>query len=367
VGCLHGAPSWVDPLPLSTRSLINTYGINIIHFPLNQDPMSSNHEKLPLAICGLGRFASRRIIPAISMCHNVELVAVVDRSMRNSLIASDIQRFKSLEDLLDTHPTGAVYISSPNYLHARQTMQCLESGLHVLCEKPMATNSSDCQAMVKVAQYLKLHLRIGHMLRYSPALLLARSWLQNGVVGMPRAISTFFHYELPENNRPWAFRQDSAGGGALMDAGIHCIDSIRFLVGDPVISLGLMTDPTLAGSVERSAVCRFTAAGVNCFVQVCSQAPYWSRLSIAGTDGVIVIDNFAACWGMVTVKFCARRPGHALRAVNEEIVDVSATYSEQIQDFADRVNRSEVSVSAALDAAENVRIVEELYAIRQCL
>jgi predicted dehydrogenase len=221
--------------------------------------------------------------------------------------------------------------------------------------------------MVKVAQYLKLHLRIGHMLRYSPALQLARSWLQKGVIGMPRAICTFFHYDLPEKNRPWAFRQDSAGGGSLMDAGIHCIDSIRFLVGDPVISLGAMTEPTLAGSVERSAVCRFTAAGVNCFLQVCSQAPYWSRLSISGTDGVIVIDNFAACWGVVTVKFCARRPGHALHAVNEEIVDVSATYSEQIQDFADRVARSEVSFLAALDAAENVRIVEELYAIRLCL
>jgi predicted dehydrogenase len=328
--------------------------------------MYSDIDKLPLAICGLGRFASRRIIPAISMCQNVELVAVVD-PLKTFPLASNIQRFKSLEDLLDTHPTGAVYISTPNHLHARQTLQCLEAGLHVLCEKPMATNSFDCQAMVKAAQRQKLHLRIGHMLRHSPALKLARSWLQNGMVGKPRAICTFFHYDLPENNRPWAFRQDSAGGGALLDAGIHCIDAIRFLVGDPVIQLGAMTDPILAGSVERSAVCRFTTAGVLCFVQVCSQAPYWSRLSISGTDGVIVIDNFAACWETVAVKLYARHPGHALAPVNEEMVDVSTTYSEQIQDFADRVKGSEVSVSAALDAAENVRIVEELYAISHCL
>ena len=187
------------------------------------------------------------------------------------------------------------------------------------------------------------------------------------MVGQPLAICTFFHYDLPEENRPWAFRHDSAGGGALMDAGIHCIDSIRFLVGDPVISLGAMSDQSPAGSVERSAVCRFTAAGVNCLVQVCSQAPYWSRLSISGTDGVIVIDNFAASWETVTVKFRARRPGDAPLAVKEETVDVSETYSQQIQDFADCVIRSEVSVSAAIDAAENVRIVEELYAIRHCL
>jgi 1,5-anhydro-D-fructose reductase (1,5-anhydro-D-mannitol-forming) len=324
--------------------------------------MDSDNNKLPLAICGLGRFASRRIIPAIKLCQNVELVAVVD-PMDTFPLASNIQRFKSLEDLLDTHPTGAVYISTPNYLHARQTLQCLEAGLHVLCEKPMATNSFDCQAMVRVAQNLKLHLKIGHMLRYSPALKLARSWLQHGLVGKPRAIGAFFHYDLPEINRPWAFRQDAAGGGALLDAGTHCIDAMRFLVGDPVMLLGAITDPTQAGGVERSAVCRFTAAGVSCFVQVCSQAPYWSRLSVSGTDGVIVIDDFAACWDMVKVTLYARRPGHALRAVKEEIVDVSATYSEQIRDFADMVGRSEASSSAALDAAENVRIVEELYAM----
>jgi predicted dehydrogenase len=324
--------------------------------------MYSDNNKLPLAICGAGRFASRRVIPAIMLCQSVELVAVVD-PMHTFPYASDVQRFKALEDLLDTHPTGAVYISTPNYLHARQTLQCLEAGLHVLCEKPMATNSFDCQAMVRAAENRKLHLKIGHMLRYSPALKLARSWLHNGMVGEPRAISAFFHYDLPEINRPWAFRRDVAGGGALLDAGIHCIDAMRFLVGDPVMSLGAMTGPTPVGGVERSAVCRFTIAGVSCFVQVCSQAPYWSRLSISGTDGVIVLDDFAACWDVVKVTLYARRPGHALRAVKEDIVDVSATYSEQIRDFADKVRRSEVSSSAALDAAENVRIVEELYAI----
>jgi len=319
---------------------------------------------LPMAICGLGRFATRRIIPAISMCQNVELVAVVDRSIKACHFTSNIHRFKSLEELLDSRLSGAVYISTPNYLHAQQTLQCLERGIHVLCEKPMATNSFDCQSMVQTAQNLKLHLRVGHMLRYSPALQLARSWLQNGMVGEPRTICTFFHYDLPEENRPWAFRQELAGGGALMDAGIHCIDAIRFLVGDPVTLLGAMIDPTLAGSVERSAVCRFTAGGVISFVQVCSQAPYWSRLSISGTDGEIVINNFTACWGMATVKLFASQPSQAM-PIKEVTVDVSMTYSEQIRNFADAVCSSEVDSTAALDAAENVRIVEKLYAMIQ--
>jgi len=330
--------------------------------------MSGDSSKLPLAICGLGRFATRRIIPAIAVCQNVELVAVIDRSGKTNCLPPHVRRFESLDHYIDAKPSGAVYVATPNYLHAQNSMQCLLAGLHVLCEKPMATNSRDCQAMALASLKLNLHLRVGHMLRYSPALQLARRWLQNGLIGEPNAISTFFHYDLPENNRPWAFHKGLAGGGALMDAGIHCIDAIRFLLGDPVIALGAMTDCSIqTDSVERSAVCRFRAAGVISFVQVCSRSPYWSRLSVSGIDGEIVIDSFAACWGMVTVNLYARHPGHVPHIVREEMVDVSMTYSEQIRDFADTVKRSDVSISASLDAAENVRIVEELYTISHCL
>jgi predicted dehydrogenase len=329
---------------------------------------SISNNVLPLAICGLGHFATQRILPAISVCQNVELVAVVDCSGKANCLPPNTRQFESLEHFLDTRPTGAVYISTPNYLHAQHSLQCLAAGLHVLCEKPMATNSYDCQSMVNAAQKLNLHLRVGHMLRYSPALQLARCWLQNGMIGGPRAICTVFHYDLPEKNRPWAFRQDFAGGGALMDAGIHCIDAIRFLLGDPVILLDAMTDrPAQSNSVESIAVCRFTAGGVKSFVQVCSRMPYRTRLSISGTDGLIVIDNFAACWGMVTVKLYGRHPGYVVHAVKDEMVDVSTTYSEQIRNFADAVGRSEANISESVDAAENVKIVEKLYAISHCL
>lgn len=322
--------------------------------------MHSTNKKLPLAICGIGHFVTKRVIPAISMCQNVELVAVVDISTEVGPLSPNIHRFKSLEELLASGKAYAVYIATPNYLHAQQTMQCLAAGRHVLCEKPMATNSIDCQNMVTAAQNQKLHLKIGHMLRYSPAIQLARSWLRKGMAGEPCAISTLFHYDLPEKNRQWAFQQDVAGGGALMDAGIHCIDTIRFLAGDPVIPLGAMTEQIPEGSVERNAVCRFMAAGVVCFVQVSSQAPYCSRLSISGTDGEIVIDNFAACWGTAIVKLFPSQSG---RVVKEETIDVSKTYSEQIRNFADEIYRSEFDSTAALDSAENVRIVEQLYTI----
>jgi predicted dehydrogenase len=228
----------------------------------------------------------------------------------------------------------------------------------------MATNSHDCQLMAETAHNLGLHLRIGHMLRHSPAMRLAKHWLQSGMVGAPRAVCTFFHYDLPENSRPWTFRQDLAGGGTLLDAGIHCIDAIRFLMGDPVIPSRAITDrPVLENGVERSATCLFTVGGVAGFAQVCSQASYLSRLTVSGSEGSIVVDNFAACWGAAIVRFYDNHAGHLVR---QETVDVSTTYFEQIRDFANAIKRSNASISPSLDAAENVRIVEEFYAIARC-
>ena len=323
--------------------------------------MIGTNGKLSLAICGLGRFARRRILPAIAECGNVELTAVVDRSGKAQDLPAGIRRFASLEDFLETAPSGAVYIASPNYLHAPHSLQCLAAGLHVLCEKPMATNSVDCQSMLTAARNLNLYLSVGHMLRCSPAMQLARRWMKEGLVGRPQSVDTVFHYELPEINRPWAFRRDCAGGGSLMDAGIHCIDVIRFLVGDPVSVLSANTDRrSHEDGIERSAICNFAAGGISSSVDVCSQSPYATLLTISGTEGKIVLTNFAACWGTVTVRLHTR---HRDEPAREEVVDVSAIYAEQLRDFAATIDRPGAVALQDISAAENVRIVEQLYSI----
>lgn len=326
--------------------------------------MNGTNKKLSLAICGLGRFARRRILPAIVECENVDLTAVVDRSGRAEDLPANTMRFASLDDLLAAAPSDAVYIASPNYLHAKHTLQALEAGLHVLCEKPMATTSFDCQSMLTAARDLNLHLSVGHMLRCSAVVRLARQWLQEGLVGRPRSIDTVFHYELPEVDRPWALRQDSAGGGSLMDAGIHCVDVLRFLVSEPVCVLSAKTDRrSHEGDIERSAVCSLAMGDVHGSIDVCSQSPYATMLTISGTEGKIVVANFAACWGTATAKLY---PHHRDDPVREKVVDVSTTYAEQLRKFAATIDRPDGAPVQDVSAAENVRVVEQLYAISEC-
>lgn len=320
--------------------------------------MPEEPPKISLAICGMGGFVRRRILPTLAFLPEVELVAAVDRSMSAYELSPNIVRFNSLEDLLDSDFADAVYISTPNHLHCQQTLQCIGAGRNVLCEKPMATNSRDCESMLLAAQDSNLQLTIGHMLRYSPALHEARKLIQAGKVGEPRKIEASFYYDLPENKRPWAFRKELSGGGALMDAGIHCIDAIRFLVGGAVDNIEARSDFHSTGGVDRIANCNFTAAGVLCSLTVCSNASYSSSLIIYGNEGEIVVDSFAACWDTVTVKFISYQG----QSYNQQItVDVSMIYAMQLRAFADVILSRKLNYGSAIDALENIKILEKMY------
>ncbi len=90
--------------------------------------MNTDSYKLALAICGVGRFATKRIIPAIAMCSNVELVAVIDPLGQEQFLLPGVRPFKSLEDYLDSKPKGAIYIATPNYLYAQHSIKSLLAG-----------------------------------------------------------------------------------------------------------------------------------------------------------------------------------------------------------------------------------------------
>jgi len=145
-----------------------------------------------------------------------------------------------------------------------------------------------------------------------------------------------------------------------MDAGVHCIDAVRFLVGDPLIALEARMDALGSSGIEQIARCSFTAAGVSGSLRVCSNAPYSSSLTVRGDDGEIIVNSFAACWDAVTLKYVSFRDSN----LNQEVmVDVSGTYTQQLQAFAEVVLTRNLNYRSAKDAWENIKIIEKLYEI----
>ncbi len=141
--------------------------------------------------------------------------------------------FSSPEEMAASGDVDAIVVGLPNSLHYRETLRALRNGKHVLVEKPMAMTTPEGLEMAEYADAHGLQLMVGHMWRFDREFLAVRKLVVEGDIGdMVKTKG----YGIHENWGPagWFVQKELAGGGALVDMGVHAIDSVRFLLGDPL-------------------------------------------------------------------------------------------------------------------------------------
>jgi len=140
-----------------------------------------------------------------------------------------------LDAALRTEGADAVYVASPVFLHAPQTLAALAARKHVLCEKPMAMNHSEALTMVKAADEASKTLGVAYYRRAYPKLHRALELLRQGAIGRPLLAYITCHNGWPgeEDYAPWRLDPAQSGGGPLLDVGSHRIDVLNFLFGEP--------------------------------------------------------------------------------------------------------------------------------------
>lgn len=126
----------------------------------------------------------------------------------------------------------AVVIGTPNSLHHPQAMAAIAAGKHVLLDKPMAVTVAEAEQIAEAARHAGLTLLVGHMWRYRTEVVEVRDRIAAGSVGRPvRTRGYGIHSAWGPSG--WFTDPTLAGGGALIDMGVHAIDTVRFLLGDP--------------------------------------------------------------------------------------------------------------------------------------
>lgn len=164
----------------------------------------------------------------------LELVAVVNHkadSMAEFGTRFGIARqYEMVEALLKDGGVDALVISTPNYLHAPQSIAALKAGVNVMVEKPMAMNAAEAEQMNEVADKSGALLMVAHCWRFDPDVL----WLKEQSAKLGRILRTK-GYGVHTHWGPsgWFTQKQYAGGGAMADMGIHALDTTRFLLGDP--------------------------------------------------------------------------------------------------------------------------------------
>src|SRR6202453_4080947 len=193
--------------------------------------------RVGFAVVGLGSIAQSSVLPAFANCKNAKLVSLVGRDPNKTSHLA--RKFKagshySSDDFaqcLANPEVSAVYIATPQGQHASLTIQSAKAGKHVLCEKPLAATLDQSAAMIEACRCAGVLLMTAYRKYYEPSTLYLRNLIQSGKLGRIDVIHTAFsELHTPGVSIPWLLDANMAGGGPLMDLGVYCVNTTRWLV-----------------------------------------------------------------------------------------------------------------------------------------
>jgi 1,5-anhydro-D-fructose reductase (1,5-anhydro-D-mannitol-forming) len=185
-------------------------------------------------VIGIGDISIRRVIPAIQAEPRSRLHGLVTRDPAKAA-PYNTRIWNTLDEALSDPEVHAVYVATPVFLHAPQTIQSLHAGKHVLCEKPMAMNEGEARSMVQTAEESGRTFGVAYYRRMYPKVQRAKQLLAAGAIGQPVVAELACHgwFDENESHRNWLIDPAKAGGGPLYDVASHRIDVLNFLFGQP--------------------------------------------------------------------------------------------------------------------------------------
>ncbi len=211
------------------------------------------------AIIGCGGIANGKHMPGLQTVKNVEMVAFCDiiedkaRQAAEEYGAPGAKTYADFNALLAAGGVDVVHVCTPNDSHAQIAIKALQSGFHVMCEKPMAKKAADARAMRDVAKETGKKLCIGYQTRYAPASQYLKKMVEDGDLGeiyyakahavRRRAVPTWGVF----------LDADKQGGGPLIDIGTHALDLTLWLMNNYEVK-------SVMGSVYRKLADRENAA-----------------------------------------------------------------------------------------------------------
>jgi len=207
-------------------------------------------------VVGIGDIAIRRVIPAIQAEPRSRLYGVVTRDPAKAA-ALHTRVWSSLEEALanPSSETQAVYLATPVFLHAPQTIQSFRAGRHALCEKPLAMNLAEAQLMLQSSKDAEKTFGVAYYRRFYPKVQRAKQLLEAGAIGKPVLAELTCHSWLDgtESERNWLVDPAKAGGGPLYDIASHRIDVLNYLFGQPLRVSGHLSNAVHHYAVEDNA------------------------------------------------------------------------------------------------------------------
>jgi UDP-N-acetyl-2-amino-2-deoxyglucuronate dehydrogenase len=244
-------------------------------------------DKLRCGVIGLNGIGGRHA-QALAAMDRVELVAVAD--LRDDLRDPMAEKFGAMEfsdyqEMVKMCDLDAVVIGTPHFLHAPMSLFCLEAGLHVFVEKPVAMTVSEADQVIDLAKTKGLKLAVGHNYRTFPGNRAMKKLIDEGALGDIHRVLWQWLETRPETyyeRDRWRCTWAQAGGGVLMNQVSHDIDLICWLLGEPVAVSAMIENWGHKAEIEDAAIANIQfKSGALCNVQfsICDRRLNYRQVS----------------------------------------------------------------------------------------
>jgi len=288
-----------------------------------------------------------------------------DRVQRFTSAHPQVEGFTDFTRFLDRGELDGVVLAVPHDLHAPLAIQALQSGRHVLVEKPMARNVAECQEMNAAADKAGKILMVGQNWRYTPWVRAVKRVIDDGELGPLRAVRTDWLQNAVGDTRPgnWLLDGVRAGGGPVMSLIVHNLDCLRYLLGEPktVHAFCLTGHPAFANEAENWAMAQFSfESGVigQAFTSYSAFSPADAgRLWLYGEEGTIYHHPKG-------VQISSSQRGSQYQTL--EIVDNADLPTDipsinEIRHFVECAQSGQPPLSSGIDNVKTVRFIEAMY------
>lgn len=333
-------------------------------------PRREREDSVGIAIVGLGGYALNQIMPRVDQTERMHISALVSGNPAKLAQVGDAYgvppdarySYADFDRIAADDRIQAVYVILPTGFHADFTIRAFAAGKHVLCEKPMALSSAECEAMIAAGRRANRKLMIAYRCHFEPYNVEAMRLMRERAAGTVRLIRTDQSYRAgpttPAQN--WRFNRALAGGGPLEDYGLYGLQSALYLSGE-------MPDSISAATFQPKGDPRFTEI----FAHVASQLTFPSGAvaqlatsydaaganlaQVRGTDGTLIMDPATGY------------AGHRMRIEGRNARDFSpgdptTQFAGQLNHFASAIRDNTPILTGGEMGLRDIRLIEAIYA-----
>lgn len=323
---------------------------------------------LRVAVIGCGLIGRRRA-GVVHEAADSSLVVVTDVQLdRAEAVAQNFGCAASADwrETVGRDDLDAVVVSTVNKYLTPIAIAAAEHGKHVLCEKPLGRNAAEATQILAVAERRGVTLKVGFSLRFHPAIQAAHAACSGGAIGRPLYVrAAYGHGGRPGYDKEWRGDPELAGGGELLDQGVHVVDLCRWFLGEFDRVSGVTVRGFWdIGPLEDNGFALLSADDGRTATFHTSWMQWKNRFlfEVIGTEGYATVDGLGGSYGPERLILGRRNPAGG--APTEEITTFEgpdASWADEWREFTAAIREQREPLSSGRDALRTMQIIQAIY------